>query len=97
MSATNPSSSVMQLPPLLDLKAAGGLLADLTARRGQDLVLDAGQVSRLGGQCLQVLLSAQSTWAADGHPFEIVDPSPEFTDGLALLGSVGLVPSSAQD
>ncbi len=90
MSAHSETSPVMRLPSLLDLKAAGGLLADLTARRGQDLVLDAGQVSRLGGQCLQVLLSAKATWAEDGHDFSIADASPDFLDGLALLGADSL-------
>ena len=87
----------LPLADCLDMTAAAPLHRDLLARRGQPVSLDASQVRRIGGQCLQVLLSAQSTWAADGQSFEIVDPSPEFTDGLALLGSVGLVPSSAQD
>ena len=36
--------------------------------------------------------------AADGQPFEIVEPSPEFTEGLALMGATDLCPfSTVQD
>ena len=93
-------SDVLPMLPLadcLDMTAAAPLHRDLLSRRGQPVSLDASQVRRIGGQCLQVLLSAQSTWAADGQAFEIVDPTPEFTDGLALLGCLGLVSSPAQD
>ena len=55
-------------------------------------VVAASGVRRLGGQCLQVLLSAQATWAADGHAFDVVEPSPEFTESLALMGAADLCP-----
>ena len=79
----------------LDLRAAGPLAADLLARRGQDVAIDASAVQRVGGQCLQVLLSARMTWAADGLAFRVVTPSPEFTEGVALLGAADL--ALAQD
>jgi hypothetical protein len=37
-----------------------------------------------------VLLSAKATWAQDGHDFSIADASPDFLDGLALLGADSL-------
>ena len=74
----------------LDMTAAGPLLQELLGRRGHPLTVDASSVRRIGGQCLQVLLSAQATWAADGQTFEIVEPSPEFADGVALMGAVDL-------
>ncbi|MBI1199861.1 MAG: STAS domain-containing protein [Phenylobacterium sp.] len=82
----------------LDMNAAGPLTASLRAARGAPVALDASAVRRVGGQCLQVLLSAQATWAADGKPFEIVSPSPEFAEGLALMGAADLASdSSVQD
>ena len=54
----------------LDMTAAGPLTKELLAVRGKPVALDASNVIRVGGQCLQVLLSAQATWAADGQPFE---------------------------
>ncbi|MBU1377621.1 MAG: STAS domain-containing protein [Alphaproteobacteria bacterium] len=79
----------------LEMTAAGPLHKELLGRRGQPVTLDASQVRRIGGQCLQVLLSAQTTWAADGAAFEITDPSTEFTDGLALMGASHLAPTLA--
>jgi chemotaxis protein CheX len=77
----------------LDMTAAGPLAKELLAARGKPVALDASNVRRLGGQCLQVLLSAQSTWAADGHPFAIVEATPEFAEGLALMGATQLCPT----
>jgi chemotaxis protein CheX len=71
---------------VLDLPAAGRLATALLAVRGQDVELDASQVTRLGGQCLQVLLSALETWRADGCALSVVQPTTEFISGLKLLG-----------
>jgi chemotaxis protein CheX len=75
------------LAEALDLPAAAPLAADLLARRGQDLSLDASNVRRLGGQCLQVLLAARATWQADGQMFRIITASSDFAEGSALLGA----------
>lgn len=96
-------TQTVTLGDALDMTAAGPLVTELLGHRGQPVSLNAAGVRRLGGQCLQVLLSAQSTWTADGQPFEIVEPSPEFTEGLALMGVTDLcppqggVPSLVQD
>jgi len=71
----------------LDLPAATPLAAQLLARRGQDLNIDAGGTLRMGAQCLQVLLSARATWASDGQVFRVVRTSPEFAAAVALLGA----------
>lgn len=82
----------------MDMTAAGPLVQSLREKRGKPLSLNASQVRRLGGQCLQALLSAQATWAADGQPFEIIEATPEFTDALALMGASQLaVQSTVQD
>lgn len=84
------SAQPIALGENLDMNAAGPLAQALLERRGQPVTLDASQVRRIGGQCLQVLLSAQATWAADGADFQINEPSPEFADGLALMGAAHL-------
>jgi chemotaxis protein CheX len=92
------STEPLSLAASLDVTAAGPLVQALLARRGQPVSLDASAVRRVGGQCLQVLLSAEATWAADGQAFAIVDPSPEFADGVALMGAARLAqPSEVQD
>jgi len=50
-----------RLPPVLDLNQAAPLKTDLLSLRGRPVVVDAADVERLGGLCLQVLLSARKT------------------------------------
>ena len=49
-------------------------------------MVDASQVERLGGQCLQVLLSAVASWSHDGCALTFINESQEFVEGLKLLG-----------
>ncbi len=74
------------LAPVLDLSAATPLKAELEARLGVPVTLDAGEVRRLGGQCLQVLIAARRRWAADGLGFAVAAASPAFADALAAFG-----------
>jgi chemotaxis protein CheX len=85
-SAQNGPAAV-RLGRVLDLNAAAPLAAELLALRGRDVLVDASAVDRLGAQCLQVLLAARATWAADGAAFELGSPSDEFAATLALLGA----------
>jgi chemotaxis protein CheX len=74
------------LGDVLDQAAAGTLHAELLSHRGVDAVIDASAVRRIGGQCLQVLLSAAATWTHDGAALAVIDTSPEFIAGVQLLG-----------
>jgi chemotaxis protein CheX len=81
-----PPPQRLELPEILDLKAAMPLVAEFLHCRGRDLCVDASKVHRLGAQCLQVLLSADLTWKADEAALCFTDPSPDFLDGLSKLG-----------
>lgn len=81
-----PATQSMMLPNELDIKAAGPLAAELLAARGRDLALNASQIERVGGQCLQVLLSAAATWNTDGAELTIEEPSPAFVDAIQTAG-----------
>ena len=81
----------------LDMTAAAPLAAALMAARGAALNIDASAVRRVGAQCLQVLLAAQTAWSVEGRAFDIVDPSPEFSDGFALMGAASLCAPAVQD
>jgi chemotaxis protein CheX len=83
-------STTLRLSAILDLKAAAPLKADLLAAKGGSIEIDASQVQRLGGLCLQLLLSAQRSWATDGKTLRVIHPSTDFTDGLALFGAASL-------
>ncbi|WP_309629807.1 STAS domain-containing protein [Brevundimonas sp.] len=77
----------LSLPAVLDLAQAEALKAALLPMRGQSVVIDASRVERLGGLCLQVLISAQQTWASDGHSLKIDDVSREFADQWNAFGA----------
>jgi len=94
MAKSAPKSTAVRLPDVMDLKAAAPLRDQLLAARGQPIKLDASHVQRIGGLCLQVLLSARQSWDEDKLPLQIVDPSPEFTDGIALFGAAALIDNS---
>ena len=40
----------------------------------------------VGGQCVQVLVSAAKTWEADCADIEVTSPSPAFLAGLQTMG-----------
>ena len=88
-----PSGEVLQLEPVLDLGAAERLHARLVSLRGGPIEIDASQVERLGGLCLQVLLSARRTWAADGQSARLSQTSPAFDDAWTLFGAPAFTPS----
>ncbi len=74
------------LPAVLDLTAASELRETLIGHRGAPIVLDGSSVERLGGQCLQILLSARATWAADNRAFALATPSEALLRDLSILG-----------
>ena len=86
-------SASLSLPAVLDLAQAEPLKAALLPMRGRSVVIDASRVERLGGLCLQVLISAQQTWARDGHTLKIDAVSREFADQWNAFGAASAAPS----
>ena len=84
------AAEILDLPAVLDIRAAKPLADQFLSLRGRDVTVNAASVQRVGGQCLQVLLAARATWAADGGRFRVTAASPAFTEGLALLGAAAL-------
>jgi chemotaxis protein CheX len=84
-----PAAAKLLLEPVLDLGAAERLHARLTELRGQPLDIDASQVERLGGLCLQVRISARDTWRADGKSAVIDHASAAFEDAWAMFAAPG--------
>jgi chemotaxis protein CheX len=76
----------VELPEILDLRAVSQLTATLLGLRGLPVEIHASCVRHVGGQGLQVLLSAAITWKTDGIPFTIASASPDFGENLARLG-----------
>jgi chemotaxis protein CheX len=80
-------SRTLTLTAVLDLNAAKALKSDFVERRGQPISVDASQVQRLGGLCLQVLIAARRAWAADGLTMTIAPQSSAFAQALRLFGA----------
>ena len=74
------------LAPMLDVRAAEPLKDALVAVEGDEIVLDGSSVDTLGGLCLQVLLSAARSFAAQGRRLSIDNPSSNLTAGFELFG-----------
>ncbi len=74
------------LPEALDASSAAGVKDLFIARRGAPLVVDAGQVRRVGVQALQVLIAAAQAWREDGQSYVVANASFEFLDTIALVG-----------
>lgn len=87
-------AAAISLPENLDLKAAAPLKAAFLERRGAEIIIEADQVRRLGGLCLQVLLAARKAWDQDGHPFSIKGPSEAFVETTRLFGAAGALLSA---
>ncbi|MEM6413874.1 MAG: STAS domain-containing protein [Pseudomonadota bacterium] len=70
----------------LDQNAASKLYNDLSNAQTEPIKIDASSVSLLGGQCLQVLLSAANQWRANNIEFVIQNPSTAFQENMDTLG-----------
>jgi chemotaxis protein CheX len=80
-------TAAVQLPAVLDLQQAGPLREQLLGLRGEPVIIDGSAVERLGGLCLQVLISAQQTWARDGLSLVIDQASDAFADQWNAFGA----------
>jgi len=79
---------IVRLPEILDLRAAAPLARELSSLRGVPVTLDASHVTRIGGLCLQVLLSAQMTWRADDIALSLARPSTAFLESAIAFGAL---------
>jgi chemotaxis protein CheX len=81
----------LSLDPVLDLSAAMSLHSLLQRHCGQDVELNAGCVTRIGGHCLQVLLAAKRAWRAQGCKLQLTSPSDRCRDALGVVGATHLL------
>lgn len=89
-------NSALRLPAILDLGAATPLWTQLCAAQGQALRVDASEVERIGGLCLQLLIAAEAKWSADGVPFAVENPSSVYSEGVRLMVGADTLASAEQ-
>lgn len=87
-------TATLTLPNVLDLRAAAPLATQLRELVNAPLALDAAQVERIGGLCVQVLIAAAATWREAGHSFQVVNASAAFIDDVRRMGATQLIPGS---
>ncbi len=75
------------LPANLDTRAAPELFEALRGFQGESLTIDGSQVETLGGQCLQILLSACSEWQGSSAVLEIENASEAFQAQWIAFGA----------
>ena len=80
-------SGFIKLPAVLDIQQAEPLRAQLLGMRGTPVTLDGSEVERLGALCLQVLISAQQTWARDEQSLILDRVSEDFANQWNAFGA----------
>lgn len=80
------SGTTLTLDAKLDTRAAAPLRQALLELRGQDVTLDARDVTQIGALGLQVIRAAAKTWSADGKTLSVTNASIECEDQMTLLG-----------
>ncbi len=86
MTSSEEAPHVLKLPAVLDLTAASRLHEQVLALQEKNIAVDASEVSRVGAQCVQVLLSAAESWRTAGRAFSVNQASETFARTLQLLG-----------
>jgi chemotaxis protein CheX len=86
MTSSDEVPNVLKLPAVLDLTAASRLHEQVLALQEENIAVDATEVSRVGAQCIQVLLSAAESWRVAGRTFSVNQASEAFAKSLQLLG-----------
>jgi chemotaxis protein CheX len=74
------------LPKVMDSTFASRLSKDFLSFRGKPLTINGHEVERVSSQCLQVLLSAASTWNNDNQAFKIEMASEQLVNSMNMLG-----------
>jgi chemotaxis protein CheX len=82
----SPTPNVVVLDETLDLNCASELARTLGSLRGTPITIDPSHVTRVGAQCIQVLIAASKTWKTDSVYFTVTPGSEPFNEGLDLLG-----------
>lgn len=76
----------LKLPEVLDQRGAQIVATQLLDRLGEEMDLDARNLTRLGGAGLEMLIAAHRQWQEDCIRFEITNLSPSILRVLELLG-----------
>ncbi len=80
------SGATLKLSPRLDIAHAGAMAAAILELEGQDLNLDATEVTHFGAMGLQVIRAAAKSWHQSGYRLSLSGLSMDCSDQVQLLG-----------
>ncbi len=86
-----PESQTIDLPERLDSAYASELYNQIDALKGDSLSLNGADVLKVGGLCLQVILSAQDEWNRQKHTFHIHTPSEALSELFHTIGRADIL------
>lgn len=92
MTENNTTIESLVLPEQAGTTAVSELYAALKDADGNDLVIDASGVERLGALVVQLIIVAEKRWLEMSKTFSIKDPSTEFIKTGTRLGLAHLLP-----
>jgi chemotaxis protein CheX len=84
--ASRKGEKSISLAAVLDLNEASTLRTKLMGLRGNNLVIDASGVERVGTLCTQVIMAAAKTWNEDKMSFSFSKVSDAFDKTMQLIG-----------
>jgi chemotaxis protein CheX len=84
--ASRKGEKSISLAAVLDLNEASTLRTKLMGLRGNNLVIDASGVERVGTLCTQVIMAAAKTWNEDKMSFTFSKVSDAFDKTMQLIG-----------
>ena len=79
-------TDALVLSSKLDTASVDALVAELKARAGADVTVDASEVTHVGALAAQALMVAAADWKTTGHSFDYAAKSDAFTTQLETLG-----------
>ncbi|MBO9097248.1 MULTISPECIES: STAS domain-containing protein [Rhizobium] len=84
--AAKKADKKISLVAVLDLNEASTLRSKLMGLRGNNVVVDASGVERVGALCVQVIMAAAKTWEEDKLSFTFSKVSDAFQKTMQLIG-----------
>lgn len=81
-----PHNFVLRLAAVSTSEDAEILAERILKQRGENLIIDTGDVERFDTPCVEVLIAASRLWSADGFSIELGSLSNPFESCLGALG-----------
>lgn len=90
-------SELITPPNTLNSAVATDFWTTLNNSTGKDVMLDMSGVEMIGGQCMELIVSAKKMWEKEDRKFHIVKASDSLVEDLILLGFSNLADNCKEE